>query len=87
KEDFPGGSEVKASASSVGDPGSIPGLGRSPGRLDHNVEVAAGDEQKYVRLNTNRSVSNSYQDGDGTTVPSDWERWNADLALGWWYSV
>ncbi|QKU20379.1 TonB-dependent copper receptor [Acinetobacter lwoffii] len=53
------------------------------GRLDHNVEVAAGDEQKYVRLNTNRSVSNSYQDGDGTTVPSNWERWNADLALGW----
>ena len=28
---FPGGSEVKASARDVGDPGSIPGLGRSPG--------------------------------------------------------
>ena len=28
---FPGGSEVKASAWNVGDPGSIPGLGRSPG--------------------------------------------------------
>ena len=27
----PGGSEVKVSACSVGDPGSIPGLGRSPG--------------------------------------------------------
>ena len=27
---FPGGSEVKASAWNVGDPGSIPGLGRSP---------------------------------------------------------
>ena len=53
------------------------------GRLDHNVEAAAGDEQKYIRLNTNRSVSNSYQDGNGNTVPSDWERWNADLALGW----
>ena len=53
------------------------------GRLDHNVEVAAGDEQKYIRLNTNRSVANSYQDGNGNTVPSDWERWNADLALGW----
>ena len=26
----PGGSEVKASAYNVGDPGSIPGLGRSP---------------------------------------------------------
>ena len=29
--DFPGGSEVKASACNVGDLGSIPGLGRSPG--------------------------------------------------------
>ena len=28
---FPGGSEDKASACSVGDLGSIPGLGRSPG--------------------------------------------------------
>ena len=31
KWDFPGGSEVKASACNVGDLGSIPGLGRSPG--------------------------------------------------------
>ena len=28
---FPGGSAGKESACSVGDPGSIPGLGRSPG--------------------------------------------------------
>ena len=28
---FPAGSEVKVSASSEGDPGSIPGSGRSPG--------------------------------------------------------
>ena len=34
--DFPGGSEVKASASSVGNPGSIPGLGRSPGEGNGN---------------------------------------------------
>lgn len=53
------------------------------GRLDHNVEAAAGDAQKYIRLNANRSVADSYKDGNGTTVPSDWERWNADLALGW----
>ena len=55
----------------------------SYGRLDQNIEAAVGDEQKYIRLNTNRSVSDSYQDGDGKTVPSDWERWNADIALGW----
>ena len=28
---FPGGSEVKATAWNAGDPGSIPGSGRSPG--------------------------------------------------------
>jgi len=28
---FPGGSDGKASACNVGDPGSIPRLGRSPG--------------------------------------------------------
>ncbi|WP_180052714.1 MULTISPECIES: TonB-dependent copper receptor [unclassified Acinetobacter] len=53
------------------------------GRLDQNIEAAGGDEKKYIRLNTSRSVSDSYKDGNGTTVPSDWERWNADIALGW----
>ena len=33
---FPGGSEVKASASNAGDPGLIPGLGRSPGERNGN---------------------------------------------------
>ena len=33
---FPGGSEVKASASNVGDLGSIPGWGRSPGEDNGN---------------------------------------------------
>ena len=30
------GSEVKASASNAGDPGSIPGPGRSPGEVNSN---------------------------------------------------
>ena len=34
---FPGGSEVKASACNVGDPGSIPGSGRSPGEANGNL--------------------------------------------------
>ena len=33
---FPGGAEVKASACNVGDLGSIPGLGRSPGEGNGN---------------------------------------------------
>ena len=34
--DFPGGSDGKASAYNVGDPGSIPGLGRSSGEGNGN---------------------------------------------------
>ena len=36
KMDFPGGSDGKASAYNAGDPGSIPGLGRSPGEGNGN---------------------------------------------------
>ena len=34
--DFPGGSDGKAYAYNTGDPGSIPGLGRSPGEGNGN---------------------------------------------------
>ena len=34
--DFPGGSDGKASAYNAGDPGSIPGLGRSSGEGNGN---------------------------------------------------
>ena len=34
--DFPGGSDGKASIYNVGDPGSSPGLGRSPGEGNGN---------------------------------------------------
>ena len=36
KNSFPGGSEVKASASNAGDLGLIPGSGRSPGEGNGN---------------------------------------------------
>ena len=36
-EDFPGGSDGKASVYNAGDPGSIPGLGRSPGEGNGNL--------------------------------------------------
>ena len=34
--DFPGGSDGKVSVYNAGDPGSIPGLGRSPGEGNGN---------------------------------------------------
>ena len=35
-QDFPGGSDAKESACKAEDPGSIPGLGRSPGEGNGN---------------------------------------------------
>ena len=37
--DFPGGSDGEVSAYNAGDPGSIPGLGRSPGEGNGNEEA------------------------------------------------
>ena len=49
--DFPGGSDGKASAYNVGDPGSFPGMGRFPGNgngnplqyscLENSIDVGA----------------------------------------------
>ena len=36
KRDFPGGSDGEESACNAGDPGSVPGLGRSPGEGNSN---------------------------------------------------
>jgi iron complex outermembrane receptor protein len=52
-------------------------------RNDQVLDVAGGNRAGYVRLSANRSDANDYEDGDGNTVPSSWEKWNADAALGW----
>ena len=41
---FPGGSEGKVSVYNVGDPGTIPGLGRSPGEGNGNPLQYSGLE-------------------------------------------
>ena len=46
---FPGGSDVKASACNAGDPGSIPGLGRSPGEGNGNPLQYPGLENSMDR--------------------------------------
>jgi len=58
-------------------------LGGSFGRNDQLLDVLGGAEVGYARLSANRSESDDYEDGDGRVVPSRWEKWNADTALGW----
>ena len=48
-QDFPGGSDGKASACNTGDPGLIPGLGRSPGEGNGNTLQYSGLENSMDR--------------------------------------
>ena len=58
-------------------------LGASAGRNDQNADLAAGNDQFYARISANHSHGQDYKDGDGTSIPSGWDKWNADAALGW----
>ncbi|MEJ6654581.1 MAG: TonB-dependent copper receptor [Pseudomonas sp.] len=52
-------------------------------RRDMQMDGAIGSREGYLRLSGNRSRSGDYQDGNGDRVPSRWNKWNTDLALGW----
>jgi len=52
-------------------------------RHDHNADISLGSSQGYLRFTSNHAQSNDYQDGDGHKVPSQWKKWNSDIAVGW----
>ncbi|KAB0644915.1 TonB-dependent copper receptor [Burkholderia latens] len=58
-------------------------VGGSFGRNDQNVDVTAGTPDVYGRVTANHAHAQDYEDGNGNTVPSQWDKWNADAALGW----
>ncbi|WP_313645127.1 TonB-dependent copper receptor [Pseudomonas sp.] len=58
-------------------------LAGSNGRFDKVLDAAAGNSQGYARFVGNQSRADDYHDGHGDSVPSRWEKWNGDVALGW----
>ncbi|QTO51261.1 TonB-dependent copper receptor [Burkholderia latens] len=58
-------------------------VGGSFGRNDQNFDVTAGTPDVYGRVTANHAHAQDYKDGNGNTVPSQWDKWNADAALGW----
>lgn len=53
------------------------------GRRDQRLDASLGNSLGYLRLAGSHSESDDYQDGNGEYVPSAWNKWNGDLALGW----
>lgn len=58
-------------------------LAGSNGRFDRRLDAAAGGSQGYLRVLANRSSADDYEDGDGNTVPSRFDKWSSDLVMGW----
>jgi iron complex outermembrane receptor protein len=58
-------------------------LAGSNGRFDKLVDAAAGGPLGYVRVIGNTAQADDYRDGNNDTVPSRYEKWNGDVALGW----
>lgn len=52
-------------------------------RFDRNLDAAIGNSEGYVRLMGNASKAHDYNDGDNKRVPSRWNKWNTDVAIGW----
>ncbi|AJC22584.1 TonB-dependent copper receptor [Pandoraea pulmonicola] len=58
-------------------------VGGSSGRNDQNADVTVGTPDFYGRVIANHAHSQDYRDGNGNTVPSQWDKWNTDAELGW----
>ncbi|KZC15380.1 TonB-dependent copper receptor [Rhodanobacter sp. FW510-R12] len=58
-------------------------LGGSNGRNDQMVDLRAGTPDVYMGISANHTHAQDYEDGDGHRVHSYYDRWNADLTLGW----
>jgi len=58
-------------------------LAASANRRDATVDVSAGTPRAYLRVDGNHSQADDYRDGDGRTVPSAWNKWSTDAAVGW----
>jgi iron complex outermembrane receptor protein len=58
-------------------------LGGSFGRNDEVMDVKGGTPDFYMRGMASHSQQDNYKDGDGTGVHSQYDRYNAGLALGW----
>ncbi|MBB5193217.1 iron complex outermembrane receptor protein [Silvimonas terrae] len=57
--------------------------GGSWGRNDINIDATTGTPDGYVRFTGNHGHEGDYEDGAGHDVPSAWNKWATDAALGW----
>ncbi|MBS0225834.1 MAG: TonB-dependent copper receptor [Proteobacteria bacterium] len=63
--------------------GTASALLGSSGRRDSVADITAGMPHAYLRVSGNHSHADDYRDGSGARVPSAWNKWSTDAAIGW----
>ncbi|XBS68659.1 TonB-dependent copper receptor [Acerihabitans sp. KWT182] len=58
-------------------------LAGSNQRFDKNIDARVGNAEGYLQLIGTQSRAGDYRDGAHQRVPSRWDKWSGDLALGW----
>src|SRR3990167_8614433 len=58
-------------------------LAGSNGRFDKVVDAAAGGPLGYARAVGHTAHADDYKDGNNDAVPSRYDKWTGDVALGW----
>ncbi len=53
-----------------------------PNRMDAMIDITAGNEWGYARLNGNYNKADDYKDGTGQRIHSEYKRHNGNLSLG-----
>lgn len=53
------------------------------GRLNGTAELIGGNATGYVKANLSAATADNYEDGDGTEINSQYQRWSGDIDLGW----
>ena len=52
-------------------------------RRDKNIDGRLGNERGYLQLIGTQSRAGDYRDGADRRIPSRWNKWSGDVALGW----
>ncbi len=58
-------------------------MGADFDRLDVMGDLTAGSAAGYLRVQGTHAESDDYDDGDGNTVHSEYQRWSGNATLGW----
>lgn len=63
--------------------GALSALVAANGRTDQELNMVAGSQRGWLRVDANHSRADDYKAGNGQRIPGLWHKWNGGVTLGW----